>query len=108
MEAKIHSTTIEHQRVEDTVEWKKHGSTKISKKASDKQWDILKDVFGKECYIVRDAGKTEVKPGTETCMILWPVLKSKAHPLIQELTVTLTERSVRPNANRNKPYQRIA
>jgi peptidyl-tRNA hydrolase len=85
IETKIHNTTCEHRHVEETSAWSKNGSTKIGLRATDKQWDTLKEVFGKECFIVRDAGKTEVKPGTETCMVLWPVFKSQAHPLIQEL-----------------------
>jgi peptidyl-tRNA hydrolase len=85
VEAKIKSITCEHQHVEDVAHWKKTGSTKIILKASDEQWTILKEIFAKEGFIVRDAGKTEIPAGTETCMALWPTPKSKAHPLIQKL-----------------------
>jgi peptidyl-tRNA hydrolase, PTH2 family len=85
VEAKIKGATCEHQHVMDMTCWKKNGSTKIILKASDKQWNSLKEVFGKECFIVRDAGKTEIAAGTETCMSLWPAPKSKAHALLQEL-----------------------
>ena len=85
VETKIKSTTCEHQHAEDMMKWEKYGSTKIVLKASDKQWGVLKEVFAKESFIVRDAGKTEIKSGEETCMALWPAPKSKAHLLIQEL-----------------------
>src|ERR1700722_13511842 len=85
VEQKLHDKTCEHNHIEETSYWLKNGSTKIVLKASDKQWDELKEAFGKECFIVRDAGLTEIKAGEETVMVLWPGQKSKAHKFVKAL-----------------------
>lgn len=63
--------------------WKGKSFRKIVLKADDKEWEKLKRQL--ECYLVVDAGLTEVEAGSETVIALWPMLKSLAPPIIKRL-----------------------
>lgn len=71
--------------VKIATEWMEHGSRKVVLKADEKEWAKLKEEFGNNCFIVKDAGKTEVMPGTETIMALWPQRRSTCSKTIKRL-----------------------
>jgi peptidyl-tRNA hydrolase len=49
--------------------------TKIILEASDKEWEKLREEY--DPIIVIDAGKTEIPAGSETVMILYPMLRDE-------------------------------
>jgi peptidyl-tRNA hydrolase len=49
--------------------------TKVILEASDKEWEKLKEEY--DPIIVIDAGKTEIPAGSETVMILYPMLREE-------------------------------
>lgn len=59
-------------------------STKIVLGANENEWAKIK-LEMKDCLIVKDAGKTELDPGTETVIILWPMGKEAVPKLIKRL-----------------------
>lgn len=63
--------------------WQRQSFRKILLRADEKEWQKLKDQL--ECHLVIDAGLTEVEPGTETIIALWPMLKSTAPRLVKRL-----------------------
>jgi peptidyl-tRNA hydrolase len=65
--------------------WEENSFAKIVLKADDKQWEKLK--AEQECFLVRDAGHTEVAPGSETVIGLWPMKKSERTTLLKKLQV---------------------
>lgn len=65
-------------------EWLAAGVRKVSLTASEKEWDRLK-AEEKNKLIVIDAGLTELEPGTETVMILWPIRKSQRSKTVKRL-----------------------
>jgi PTH2 family peptidyl-tRNA hydrolase len=87
LNAKLHclpQSEIDHTEL--TTKWLTNGSTTVILGASDKEWEELKMEFGKnEYFIIKDAGKTEVEPGTETCASLSPMRESSASPSIKRL-----------------------
>lgn len=64
-------------------DWKKDSFRKIVLKAKDSQWEKLKEKL--ECYVVRDAGLTEVEPGSETVIGLWPMRRSQRPNILRKL-----------------------
>jgi peptidyl-tRNA hydrolase len=57
-------------------------------KADEKEWIKLKqEIKDQPHVIVRDAGLTELEPGTETVIGLWPVRKSKRSKTVARLQV---------------------
>jgi peptidyl-tRNA hydrolase len=54
-------------------------------RADDKEWEKLKEEL--PCFLVRDAGLTEVESCTETVIGLWPMRKSEAPKLVRRLRV---------------------
>lgn len=85
--AKLHCLPQnELNHTELTTRWLTNGSTKIILKADDKEWEELKTEFGKDnFFVVKDNGKTELEPGTETCASLSPILKSTVSKSIKRL-----------------------
>jgi len=85
--AKLHclpQNEINHTEL--TTRWLTNGSTKIILKATEKEWEELKAEFGKDnFFVVKDNGKTELEPGTETCASLSPMLKSSVSKSIKRL-----------------------
>lgn len=63
--------------------WQEQSFRKIVLRADDKEWEKLKRQL--ECFLVADAGLTEVEAGSETVIALWPMLKSSAPPLVKRL-----------------------
>ena len=52
--------------------WKKDNIGKIVLKAKPSEWEKVCEAA---LYIVRDAGHTELEPGTETVAVFWPMKK---------------------------------
>jgi PTH2 family peptidyl-tRNA hydrolase len=67
-------------------EYMNSGHRKVVLKAESKDWVKLKEEI-KDMYLVRDAGLTEIAPGSETCIGLWPLRKSQANKIIKRLQV---------------------
>lgn len=59
-----------------TEEWLATSYRKVVLRADDKEWERLKAELW--CFLVRDAGLTEVESGSETVLVLWPMRKSEA------------------------------
>jgi peptidyl-tRNA hydrolase len=80
-------------KVADFQAWyNKSGQRKIVKTADDKEWAKLKAEFeGKEIEVIADAGLSELEPGTETCLALWPMRKCDAPKIVQRLQVMKEE-----------------
>ena len=57
---------------------------KVVLRAKDKDWDKLKEL---DHVLVRDAGLTEVAPGSETVLVLWPMKKSERPAIVKRLQV---------------------
>jgi PTH2 family peptidyl-tRNA hydrolase len=70
-------------KLTDFEDWKKNSFRKIVLKANDNKWEKLKEEL--ECFIVRDAGLTQIEPGSETCIGIWPIKKSKRPKIIKAL-----------------------
>jgi len=64
-------------------DWKNSAHRKVVLKANDSQWEKLKEKV--ECYIVIDAGLTELEPGNETVIGLWPCRRSQRPNIIKKL-----------------------
>lgn len=56
---------------------------KITKKASDAKFDKIKEEI--DCYVVRDAGLTEVETGSETVLVTYPMYRSQCPPVLHKL-----------------------
>jgi len=70
------------------TEWLDGSFRKVVLKADDKQWAKLKEEFSeKERVLVVDAGLTELEPGSETVIGLYPTRKSEASRLVRRLQV---------------------
>lgn len=70
-------------------EWISQPFTKVTLKADDKEWEKVKKEFYTDakvkCALVVDAGRTEIEPGSETVMALWPMKRSEVPKLIKRL-----------------------
>lgn len=62
--------------------WFSSSFTKIVLKASDKEFEKIKEL---PHFLVTDAGRTEVKPGSETVICLLPMRKSEAPKMVKRL-----------------------
>jgi peptidyl-tRNA hydrolase, PTH2 family len=56
--------------------WLKESFRKVVLRANLKEFNQVKEL--ENCFVVRDAGLTEVDAGTETVLVLWPMKKSLA------------------------------
>lgn len=65
--------------------WRNESFRKITLKADDKEWTKVKEQC--ECFVVRDAGLTQVKSGSETVIALFPQKKSLAPKIIRKLQI---------------------
>ena len=79
------SYNIEIKKVDDTEYWLKNSFRKIVKRADLKEWEKLKAIPDHYCFVVQDAGLTEVDQGSETVMVFWPMLKSQTPKEIHKL-----------------------
>lgn len=73
------------QKVQVTRHWIETSYRKIVLRADDKEWEKLKEQLW--CFVVRDAGLTEVASGSETVLVLWPMRKSEVPKLVKRLQV---------------------
>lgn len=70
------------KEIESYNNWKRDNVGKIVLKAKPSEW---KKVCEAALYIVRDAGHTELEPGTETVAVFWPMKKSNRSNLLKKL-----------------------
>jgi len=68
-----------------TVKWIGGSFRKVVLSGTDKDFEKIKSAIN--VFVVRDAGLTEVEPGTETVLVLWPMPKSKVPKIISRLQV---------------------
>lgn len=68
-------------------EWIESSYRKIVLRASDKEWEVLKEEFKNDMVKVVDFGLTEIAPNSETCIAIWPMKKSLASKTIKKLQV---------------------
>lgn len=71
-------------RVAAFREWINSSFRKVVLRADDKEWEKLKSE-DLDFVVVRDAGLTEVDPGSETVIGFWPIRRSEAPKLMQRL-----------------------
>jgi peptidyl-tRNA hydrolase, PTH2 family len=67
-------------------QWVNDSIRKVVLQADEKEWVRIKE----ECpenVIVRDAGLTELEPGTETVIGIWPIRKSQRPKTLKRLQV---------------------
>ena len=67
--------------------WLDSSFRKVVLRADDKEWAKLKETFKDNMVVVIDAGLTELEPGSETVIGLWPMYKSQAPKLLKRLQV---------------------
>lgn len=68
--------------------WLNSSFRKVVLRASDKDWEKLKNKLPQgEFVMVIDAGLTELEPGSETVIGVWPMKKSSAPKVIKRLQV---------------------
>lgn len=70
-------------QIESMEMWRNNNRTKLVKRADDKEFAKVKEMFGE--FVVIDAGYTEVPAGSETVIGIWPMLKSNTPKLIKRL-----------------------
>lgn len=85
LEIHLPDDLTEHMQL--TAEWISHGSRKVVLRADDKEFEKVKEEFGTNCYCVKDEGHTQVAPGSETVIALWPQHKSQVSKTIKRLQV---------------------
>ena len=74
----------DHMLMKDSfLSWKGDSFRKVVLKAKDKHWDKLKDRL--DCFVVRDAGLTEIDPGSETVIGVWPMKRSERINILRKL-----------------------
>lgn len=76
---------IDRDMIHNYVRWELGLFRKVVLKAKDKDWERLKDELA--CVVVRDAGLTEVEPGSETVIGVMPMRKSQAPKILKRLQV---------------------
>lgn len=68
----------------DFKRWKDNGHAKVVLGADDKEFKKIQDEL--KCWTTKDAGRTcGLNPGTETCLSLFPILKSSSPKIIKRL-----------------------
>ena len=68
-------------------QWIQHSYRKVTLWADDKEWEKVK-ACGVRQFMVVDSGLTEIPSGSETMIILWPMLKSARPKIIKRLRAT--------------------
>jgi peptidyl-tRNA hydrolase len=67
-------------------QWLDGSFRKVVLKADDKEWEKLKAEFAVgDIVLVVDAGLTQVASGSETCVGIWPMLKSSRPKILKRL-----------------------
>jgi PTH2 family peptidyl-tRNA hydrolase len=73
-------------RIRTFGKWLDGSWTKVVLKASDKEFEKIKEEFDVgQIVVVQDAGRTEIPSGSETVIGIFPMLKSKAPKCIKRL-----------------------
>ena len=68
--------------------WLDSSFRKVVLKADDKEWEKIKEHFvSDDRVLVIDAGLTELEPGSETVIGLWPMKRSNVPKIIKRLQV---------------------
>jgi peptidyl-tRNA hydrolase len=67
-------------------EWDRSLFRKVTLTSDDKEWEKVKALDYPKVIVV-DAGLTEIAPGSETIIGLWPMFKSKVPKVIKKLQV---------------------
>jgi peptidyl-tRNA hydrolase len=69
-------------------EWMASSFRKVVLRASDKEWEKIKDTIPMDMRVmVVDAGLTQIAPGSETVIGLWPMRKSQVPKTVKRLQV---------------------
>lgn len=68
-------------------EYRSNSFRKVTLRASDKEWEKLKEEFKGSMVMVVDAGLTEIAAGSETVIGLWPMRKSQRPKSVTRLQV---------------------
>lgn len=69
------------------IQWRRTSFRKVTLGADEKEWAKVKASQELTYQVVRDAGLTEVEPGSETVMAVWPMHKSQAPKVLKRLQV---------------------
>ncbi len=72
------------QKLSIVKEWRATDYRKVTLAANDKEWDKIKTDYPNDIVVV-DNGLTEISSGSETCLGLWPMLKSKRSKTLKRL-----------------------
>jgi PTH2 family peptidyl-tRNA hydrolase len=76
-------TDKDKQKIQAVEFWIEQSFRKIVLGADDKDWEKIKEAT--DVFLVRDAGLTEIDPGSETVLATWPMLKSQVPKIIKRL-----------------------
>ncbi len=90
LNADVTLTVKERGWFDDYAQWSDTSYRKVALQADDKEWAKLKEQ--EECFLVVDAGLTEVASGSETCIALWPRKKSSRSKLLKRLRAVTDDR----------------
>lgn len=82
---KLKSEAFVSSKISQYVLWKEQSYRKVVLVATENQWTKLLNEL--ECYVVTDAGLTELEPGTDTVIGLWPMKRSIRPKIISKLQV---------------------
>lgn len=89
---KLHTLKKQQEKTQEVLDklnifesWRNENYRKVVLRASDKEWEKLKTEL--ECFLVRDAGYTQVPAGSETVIGLWPQKKSQVSKSVKRLQV---------------------
>lgn len=66
-----------------TEKWMDESFTKVTLGGRAKDFEKIKEEL--DVFVVRDSGKTEVEPGTETVIVTWPMRKSAQPKILSKL-----------------------
>ena len=72
-------------KVQITEQWKAGSFRKVVLRGNIKDFEKVKKEL--DVFVVRDAGLTEVEPGTETVIVTWPMRKSDQPKVLARLRV---------------------
>ena len=81
----------DHRNSPEAKAWRENGTTKICVKVGSEQ--ELLDIYnearkaGLQVHLVRDAGRTELEPGTMTCLAIGPHLEERIDPITKHLVL---------------------
>lgn len=76
-------TEVQEQLIKDFENWEKSSHRKVTLGADEKEWEKLKKEH--DCFVVVDAGLTQVDPGSETVIALWPIKRSQRSKILKRL-----------------------